>query len=99
MASLSQRGDYIFADEYGTPIFDAREGFRNVLEEAGVASDAEGIRYTIYCLRHTYITFRLMYGKGLSVYHLANNCGTSVAMIEQYYSHARADSFVDELSI
>ena len=94
-----REGDFIFANEFGNPVVEMREGFRTILEEAGVATDADGNWLTLYSLRHTYITFRLMYGKNLSIYHLANNCGTSVAMIEQYYSHARPDHFVDELSI
>jgi len=56
-------------------------------------------KHTIYTLRHTYITFRLIYSKNINIYHLAENCGTSVQMIQQYYSDARPDHFVDELSI
>lgn len=90
---------YIFSDEFGAAIHSFGIGFRTLLKNAGVEHDAEGRKHTIYSLRHTYITFRLMFGKNISVYHLAGNCGTSVAMIEQYYSDARPQHFVDELTI
>tara|TARA_Y100000034_G_scaffold136147_1_gene211097 strand:- start:393 stop:1667 length:1275 start_codon:yes stop_codon:yes gene_type:complete len=90
---------YIFCNESGVVINDFREGFNNVLREADVEFDAEGKKHTVYSLRHTYITFRLRFGKNLSIYSLAKNCGTSVGMIEQFYSDAVPEDFVDELTI
>ncbi|ELS3716240.1 site-specific integrase [Vibrio fluvialis] len=39
--------------------------------------------YSLYSFRHTYITNKLL--EGVQVYLVAKHCGTSVAMIEQYY--------------
>ena len=59
-------------------------GFKALLEDTGLHLDRYGKRRTLYSLRHTYATFRLLYG-GTDVYLLARNMGTSVAMIEQHY--------------
>jgi hypothetical protein len=37
-------------------------------------------------LRHTAITFRLLYGNGIDLLTLARNARTSVEMIEKFYS-------------
>ena len=58
-----------------------------VLREAGLAlSDAHGQSRTLYCLRHTAITFRLLYGQGIDMLTLARNARTSVDMIEKFYA-------------
>ena len=90
---------YIFCDQDGNAIKDFREGFNSVIREAGVETDRDGNKYTIYSLRHFYITMRLRFGKGLRIHSLAKNCGTSVAMIEQFYSDAIPTDFKDELTI
>jgi hypothetical protein len=90
---------YIFCDQDGNTIKDFREGFNSVIREAGVETDRDGNKYTIYSLRHFYITMRLRFGKGLRIHSLAKNCGTSVAMIEQFYSDAISTDFKDELTI
>ncbi|TOZ83283.1 tyrosine-type recombinase/integrase [Vibrio parahaemolyticus] len=41
-------------------------------------------KYTLYSFRHTYITNKLK--QGVDLYLLATHCGTSQAMIQQYYS-------------
>ena len=90
---------FVFCNVSGEPIKDFREGFNTVIREADVEFDADGKKLTIYSLRHSYITFRLQFGKNLSIYSLAKNCGTSVQMIEQFYSDAVSEDFVDELTI
>jgi integrase len=102
LASINEQispDKYVFCDEFGKPIPSFGIGFNTLIKNAGVESDGEGQKHTIYTLRHTYITFRLIYGKNINIYHLAENCGTSVEMIQQYYSDARPEHFVDELSI
>jgi hypothetical protein len=37
-------------------------------------------------LRHTAITYRLLYGKGIDLLTLARNARTSVEMIERFYA-------------
>jgi integrase len=63
--------------------------FKWVMREAGVApADALGRLRTLYCLRHTSIMFRLLYGQGIDMLTLARNARTSVQMIERFYASA-----------
>jgi integrase len=63
--------------------------FKWVMREAGVApEDAMGRLRTLYCLRHTAIMFRLLYGQGIDMLTLARNARTSVQMIERFYASA-----------
>lgn len=50
------------------------------------ANAANSQQRTIYSLRHTALTFRLLYGKNVDLITLARNARTSVAMIEKFYS-------------
>ena len=40
----------------------------------------------LYSLRHTAITFRLLFGRGIDLLTLARNARTSVEMIERFYA-------------
>ena len=63
--------------------------FKWVMREAGGATvDALGRDRTLYCLRHTSIMFRLLYGQGIDMLTLARNARTSVQMIERFYASA-----------
>lgn len=63
--------------------------FKWVMREAGLAAtDALGRDRTLYCLRHTSIMFRLLYGQGIDMLTLARNARTSVQMIERFYASA-----------
>jgi len=58
-----------------------------ILREAGLSlQDAHGQSRTLYSLRHTSITFRLLYGQGIDMLTLARNARTSVDMIENFYA-------------
>ena len=52
----------------------------------GRVTDIHGQARTLYCLRHTAITFRLLYGQGIDMLTLARNARTSVDMIENFYA-------------
>ena len=47
---------------------------------------ANGKNRTLYSLRHTAITLRLLYGGKIDLLTLARNARTSVEMIEKFYS-------------
>jgi integrase len=47
---------------------------------------ANGMKRTLYSLRHTAITFRLLYGGNIDLLTLARNARTSVEMVEKFYS-------------
>jgi len=68
------------------PLFpiDHKRQFNRILEETGLKFDREGNRRTLYSLRHSYISFRLL--EGADIYQIAKNCRTSVEMIEKHYA-------------
>lgn len=61
-----------------------RDLFNTILREEGLKSDRDGKPRTAYSLRHTYISMRLM--EGANIHQIANNCRTSVQMIEEHYA-------------
>ncbi len=56
------------------------------MDECDLRLDNDGNYRTLYSLRHTYATMRI---NEVPIYQLAVNMGTSVKMIEEYYSHAQ----------
>lgn len=63
--------------------------FKWAMREAGLETeDTWGRPRTLYCLRHTAIMFRLLYGQGIDMLTLARNARTSVQMIERFYASA-----------
>jgi integrase len=61
--------------------------FKFVQEQACIEANASnGKNRTLYSLRHTSITFRLLYGRSIDLLTLARNARTSVEMIEKFYS-------------
>ncbi|MDM7943986.1 MAG: hypothetical protein QUV35_15285 [Hydrogenophaga sp.] len=61
--------------------------FKYIQSLAGIAENAaNGQTRTIYSLRHTAMTLRLLYGKNVDLITLARNARTSVDMIERFYS-------------
>ena len=67
----------------------------NLLTEAKLRAGADGTMRTTYCFRHTYATFRLQ--MGVDVYFLAQQMGTSVAMIEKHYGHVNTIKHADRV--
>jgi hypothetical protein len=43
-------------------------------------------RVPLYSLRHSSITLRLLYGKGIDILTLARNARTSIEMIDKHYA-------------
>ena len=91
-----QPHDFVWCDETGRVIGDFREGFNSLLKTANAELDSDRKKHTVYCLRHFYITEKLR--DGIPIYEIASNTGTSVSMIEKYYSDARPSDFVDRLT-
>jgi integrase len=60
--------------------------FNWVLAETGLKQGANGQDRSLYSLRHSAITFRLLFGDGIDLLTLARNARTSVKMIEQFYT-------------
>lgn len=64
----------------------ASELFNWILHDSELKQGPKGQKRSLYCLRHTAITFRLLYGEGVDLLTLARNARTSVQMIEKHYA-------------
>ncbi len=85
----------------GTFIKHFRSNFRRFLQrhsgnEFILWDEKEENRRTLYSLRHTYATQRLINGD-LEVYELALNMGTSIRELERTYSKALPEAFATKL--
>ena len=89
-------GDLLFRLADGSSTKELGNIFNKAVGEAGLKNSAHGVR-TLYSLRHSCITWRLMSGD-VNMEVLAKQCGTSVQMIEQHYSHVVPSMFAKELS-
>lgn len=75
-------GELRKTDKLFRPI--SRPMFNTILEKEGLKYDRDGQSRTFYSLRHTYISMRLL--EGANILMVANNCRTSVEMIEEHYA-------------
>ncbi|MFK5978070.1 MAG: site-specific integrase [Rhizobiaceae bacterium] len=65
-------------------VVDHKKQFNRILDDLDLKFDRSGNRRTLYSLRHSYISFRLL--EGADIYQIAKNCRTSVEMIEKHYA-------------
>jgi integrase len=86
--------EYLFCHKDGRQIGSLRKSFDSLIDFAGVAYNSKGEKRSIYSLCHTYATFRL---EEVSVYFVAKNMGTSVAMIERFYGQTRTKEQAEAL--
>lgn len=74
--------DLLFVMPNGDKIITVIDQFNKFLSHVGLTHTADGAKYTLYSLRHYYAVRSL--GRA-DIYSVAQNMGTSVQMIEQYY--------------
>jgi integrase len=67
----------------------------DLLKAAGVVVSSSGKRRSTYSFRHSYATWRLQAGAG--VYQLAQQMGTSPAMIQYHYGHVMQRDVADNV--
>jgi integrase len=79
----AQPSEHLFLMPGGTPIITLADQFDAVLKEAGILRNTKGEKYALYSLRHFYALTSLR--RGVGIYTVAKNMGTSVQMIEAYY--------------
>jgi integrase len=60
--------------------------FNWVLDHTGLKLNPHGNPRSLYSLRHSAITFRLLYGQGIDLVTLARNARTSVEVINNHYA-------------
>ncbi|WP_299948571.1 site-specific integrase [uncultured Microbulbifer sp.] len=87
--------DLLFQLEDGTTTSETSRAFDKLLIENELKESPGGKR-TLYSLRHTYITWQLMNKVPAQI--IAKQCGTSIQMLEQHYSHVMPEMFTEELS-
>lgn len=87
--------DKVFRLADGTESTQIGKVFSQLLKAAGLEYSSEGKR-TLYSLRHSYITWGLKRKVPAQV--LAIQCGTSLEMLEQFYSHVTPEMFTNELA-
>jgi len=88
--------DYVFPGTRGGPTDDFMGPFKRMLTYLGLINDDDPDR-TLYSLRHTYATFRILYGK-VDVYKLSSNMGTKIEQIEAHYGHIQNENMADDLN-
>jgi len=86
IAKAAGPDDRVFTIHTGKPALTLYQNMiEDLLEEAELRTGPSGIPRSTYSFRHTYATFRL--SEGVDSYFLAQQMGTSVAMIEDHYGH------------
>lgn len=98
---LAGADDYLFLPKLQhrhSAIFLLEKMFKRILEKTNLRFGTQGQRRTLYSLRHSAITFRLLYGQGIDLLTLARNARTSLEMIDKFYaSELRAEMNVGML--
>lgn len=98
---LANEDDYLFLPKIKdrqSAIFLLEKMFKRILEETDLRFGTQGQRRTLYSLRHSAITFRLLYGQGIDLLTLARNARTSLEMVDKFYaSELRAEMNVSML--
>lgn len=91
---------FVFCMPDGTRIKNDRfpAMFKSALDALGMREGPDGSTRTLYSLRHTYATWKLERDQ-MSFEQLATVMNTSVAMIEQHYSHVTSDDFIDDIIV
>jgi hypothetical protein len=72
------------------------DAFKKVLRECDLEFSPDGKAYSLYDLRHHYITKMLL--RGTSIALVAKNSMTSVQMIEKHYNHLETQMAFDTLA-
>ena len=90
-AGYGRPDDYVFMPSFANRPYAkelVRRRFTTVLRAAGLKETVKGVSRTLYSLRHTAITFRLLNSENLDLLTLARNCRTSVEMIDRFYARS-----------
>ena len=86
----------VFCSLNGSTVESYKKGFKTLLKSIGLTIDDTGNPFTLYSLRHTYATMRII--NGVPHYLIASNMGTSVEMLMKFYGHLVNESVADEIT-
>lgn len=89
--------DYVFASQMGNPMKGFSPMFTKFLNECGLLYTADGRRRVLYSLRHYYTNMTIK-KDNLPMIVIAQNMGTSIEMIEDYYADNMVEDFWEPLS-
>ena len=67
------------------------------MKDSGLLLSATGAKRTMYSFRHTFATFSLVEW-GMDIHTLAKQMGTSVQMLERFYSKLTATLAAEKLA-
>lgn len=93
---IDKETEFVFAGYNGEPMAQSHKLFSQVLNDVGLLKDAHGRNRTLYSLRHSFISYRLL--AGISIEDVARNTGSSVKQIQEHYDHIANEHKEDELS-
>lgn len=92
----ARKTELLFRFSTGQQPYAFNSAFKRLLSAAGLLQDGSGETRTLYSLRHTYATMEL--AAGTDIHTLARQMGTSVLMLERYYSKVSATLMASELA-
>lgn len=93
----TDRADLVFCNRDSDPVQNFGKTFKKVLKESDLLENRFGQVRTIYSLRHTYATFKILYGK-TAFEDLTLNMGCSPMQIYNHYSHLTVRDKATDLS-
>ena len=88
---------HVFRTAKGNQTTNLNQTFRQFLVDSNLLCDQHGQERTLYSLRHTYATLRLVTDK-IPIHDLAKQMGTSIAMIERHYSYLAPIQIAEQLA-
>jgi hypothetical protein len=98
---LASEEDYLFLPQIldrGAAMVLMDMYFKKILIKTELRNGSQQQRRSLYSLRHSAITFRLLYGHGIDLLTLARNARTSLEMVDKFYaSELRAEMNVGML--
>lgn len=97
LTGRSEPSDYVFCTEDGDPVRRMFDDFNRFLKRTDLQFDANNQARTLYSFRHMAIT-RLILEAQVPLSVIADNAGTSVAMIEKTYSKVAPEHFAAHFS-
>ena len=80
----NNKGNWFFSMYDGNKIISLIDQFHDVLREIGLERDSNGVRYSLYSLRHFYAIQTLKQNK-VDIHTIAKNMGTRVEMLQEHY--------------